>query len=75
MIRPTEPLTPRQMQVAALCADTDLTYEQIGARLGLQPRTIAKIVYRVYGALGVHSRPQLRHAMLAVELAPVGGAR
>ena len=52
-----------------------LTPREIGARLGLAPVTVTNIAYQVYRAMRVHSRPALRSVMLALELAPVGGAR
>lgn len=67
-----EHLTPRQMQIAALYADTDLSARQIGALLGIAERSVTKTAGRVYQKLRVHSRPQLRYAMLSCELAPVG---
>lgn len=68
-------LTPRQLQIAALYADTDLTSARIGARLGLAEATVRAHLSVVYRRLGVGSRQHLRSVLLECELAPVGGAR
>ena len=69
------PLTDRQLQVAVLYADTDLTLRQIADRLYFAEGTVRDLVSQVYRALGVHSRPALRSAMLDAELGPAGGVR
>lgn len=72
---PPRRLTRRQMEIALLFTDTDLSAEEVGERLGIAEATVLNHVSILYRALGVRSRPQLRDAMLAVELAPARGAR
>lgn len=70
-----EKLTERQRQVAGFYADTNLSPQQIGERLGISAGTVMNTAYQVYRLLRVHSRPALRSVMLTFELAPAGGGR
>jgi DNA-binding CsgD family transcriptional regulator len=55
-------LSPQEREIAELAA-TGLTNKQIGARLGLSPRTVGGHLYRVYPKLGITSRAVLREAL------------
>jgi hypothetical protein len=65
-------LTPEQLYLAGLLADTDLGAPLLAHRLGVSASALQRRKAAVYRAYGVHSRAGLRFAMLALELAPVG---
>lgn len=67
-----EPLTARELRVAVLYTDTDLSPRQIGARLGITALAVRLTAGQVYRKLHVRGRPHLRSVMLEFELAPVG---
>ncbi|WP_127509583.1 helix-turn-helix transcriptional regulator [Actinoplanes solisilvae] len=56
------PLTPQEMQVAALAA-TGHSNRQIGERLLISHRTVGAHLSSVYDKLGVHTRTALRTAL------------
>src|SRR5437016_14044114 len=55
----TQPLTPRESEVAAL-ASTGLPSATIAERLVVSTRTVETHLQRAYVKLGVTSRPELR---------------
>lgn len=55
-----QPLTPQEMRLARLC---DLTYEQMGERLGMNPRTVKGHVDRIRVKLGVKSKRQIQRVL------------
>ncbi len=58
-------LTPQEWQIAQLAAE-GLTNREIAGRLFLSPRTVSTHLYRIYPKVGVSSRAELAHIMLAV---------
>lgn len=68
----TVPLSARQLQMVNLWADTDLSAQQIGTRLGVTERTVQNTISQAYRRLNVHSWQHLRSVLLACELAPAG---
>lgn len=52
-------LTPTQARVAALMADSPLTYEEIAERMGCSYSNIDNIRKRIFSVLGVSTRPEL----------------
>ena len=48
-----EPLTPRELEVAALLAD-GLAYREIAARLGCRPATVENHVRHIRAKLGMN---------------------
>lgn len=67
-------LSPAHLRLAGLLADTDLSKAELAARFSTSVPALDRLKARVYQAYGVHSRPALRYAMLALEL-PLAGAR
>ncbi|WP_344377982.1 LuxR C-terminal-related transcriptional regulator [Agromyces tropicus] len=55
----TEPLTPREREVASLAAQ-GLSSNEIAARLFLSPRTVNNHLQSTYGKLGIRGRRELR---------------
>lgn len=53
-----QPLNEYQMRVARLCAD-GLTYKEIGAALGISPRTAKSHVDRIRWSLGGIKKRQI----------------
>jgi len=68
----SDTLTPEEMALAGLLADTDLPVEVLARRFGVSVTALHRHKTRVYQEYGIHSRAGLRAAMLALELAPVG---
>ncbi|MFF0739070.1 AAA family ATPase [Streptomyces sp. NPDC004111] len=55
-------LTDRELRIARLVA-TGLTNKEVGAELGLSPRTVAAHLYRIFPKLGITSRAALARAL------------
>jgi DNA-binding CsgD family transcriptional regulator len=53
---PAEGLTRRQHDIARMLSTTDLSYKEIGIRLGIAEGTVRKHVEKVYRVFGVTSR-------------------
>lgn len=53
-----EPLTARELEIAALVADARANKE-IGARLGIAERTVKVHLWNIFGKLGVRERTSL----------------
>lgn len=68
----TPPLTHHELTLAALLADTDLTAQQIGTRVGIAGNSVNAAAGRIYRKLDVRNRAGLRDLMLELELAAVG---
>ena len=52
-------LTPKQAKVADLMVNTSLSYEDMAAALACSPSNVDNIRKRIFGLLGVASRPEL----------------
>jgi DNA-binding CsgD family transcriptional regulator len=66
-------LTPQQRAVAEL-AGRGLTNPQIGARLGISPKTVSIHLSRVFQQLGLNSRAQLRDLAPGTRVPPENAA-
>lgn len=64
-----DPLTPQQRHLMRLLADTDMSMQLIGHRLGITANAAQHRATALYAELGVANRAGLRQMLLECELA------
>lgn len=65
-------LTPRQYQLAALCASY-IPRAEIARRMNLKPRTVDTLLNRLFRRLGISCRRQLAPLLLEAVIRPCHG--